>query len=177
MVPDGEGALPATALRGFLRQKLPDYMTPSAFVTLEKMPLTPNGKVDRRALPAPEGLRSDLVEAFVAPQTEAERTIAAVWQEALHVEKVGLHDNFFDLGGHSLLLVLVHSKLAEVFNRAISIVDLFKYPTVSLIAKHFTREDSQTPSYQKSQARARARKASVQQQGQLRHKRRVAQKQ
>ena len=143
VIPDGGSATLAPELRGFLRQKLPDYMIPSAFMTLEAMPLTPNGKVDRRALPAPDQTRPELEEAYVAPRTEAERTIAAVWQEALQVEKVGLHDNFFDLGGYSLLVVLVHSKLREAFNEEVSTLDLFKYPTVSALAKYVIQEKNE----------------------------------
>jgi acyl carrier protein len=135
---------PALAeLRGFLKAHLPDYMVPSAFVPLEALPLTPNGKVDRRALPAPEGLRPELEAAYVAPRTEVERTIATVWQEVLRLEKVGLHDNFFDLGGHSLLLVQVYSKLQGVFSNALSIIDMFKYSTVEALATYLTQTKSE----------------------------------
>ena len=138
------GHTPTVAdLRRFLRDKLPDYMVPTAFVFLDVLPVTPNGKVDRNALPAPEGHRPDLEAVYVAPQTELERTIAAVWQEVLHVEKVGLRDNFFDLGGHSLLLVRMNSKLQAVLNKEIPIVDMFKYPTVSALTKYLSPEKSE----------------------------------
>ncbi len=126
-------------LFAWLRERLPEYMVPSAFVVLAALPLSPNGKVDARALPAPERLRPELEAAYAAPKSELERIIAVVWQEALGVEKVGIHDNFFDLGGHSLLLAKVHSRLREVLERDLSLVDLFKNPTVSSLAAALSR--------------------------------------
>ena len=130
-------------LRHSLAVKLPDYMLPTAFVFLDALPLTPTGKVDRRALPAPEGLRPELEAAYVAPRTEVERSIATVWQEVLHIEKVGLHDNFFDLGGHSLLLAQVYSKLQEVFGKDISMIDMFKYPTINALTTYLGQTKSE----------------------------------
>ena len=98
-------------LRAFLKTKLPQYMLPARFVFLEALPLTPNGKVDRRALPAPELSRSDSKEGFVAPRTETEALVAQAWQQVLGLERVSVHDNFFDLGGHSLLTIQVIAKL------------------------------------------------------------------
>jgi amino acid adenylation domain-containing protein len=92
-------------LQSFLRPRLPDYMMPSAIAFLNALPLTANGKVDRKALPIPNGLRPELEAAYVAPSNEVERTVATIWQEMLHVEKLGIHDNFFELGGHSLLII------------------------------------------------------------------------
>ncbi len=126
-------------LLAWLRQRLPEYMVPSAFVVLPALPLSPNGKVDLRALPAPERVRPELEAAYAAPKSELERIIAAVWLEALGVEKVGIHDNFFDLGGHSLLLAKVHARLREVLERDLSLVDLFKNPTVSSLAAALSR--------------------------------------
>nr|WP_307731364.1 amino acid adenylation domain-containing protein [Microseira wollei] len=111
IVPRLKEAISVSELRSFLKEKLPEYMIPSAFVMLAAMPLTINGKVDRQALPIPENLRPDLAVAYESPQTQVERIIANLWQEVLHLEKVGIYDNFFDLGGHSLLLVQVHNKL------------------------------------------------------------------
>ena len=122
------------ALREFLSKTLPDHMVPATFVFLETLLLTPNGKVDRRALPALDGLRADLETRYVAPQTEIERTLAMIWQKVLGLEKVGAHDNFFDLGGHSLLLTEVHSMLQETFKHTISLVDMFRYPTITALA-------------------------------------------
>jgi acyl carrier protein len=132
-------------LRGFLRDKLPDYMLPSAFVRLEALPLTPNGKVDRRALLNLEGQRLDAKEPYVMPQNETEQTIAAMWQGLLHVEKVGIHDNFFDLGGHSLLGTQLISQLRNTFQVEFSLRSLFEEPTVAGIAKTLavSRKDKQ----------------------------------
>ncbi len=130
---------PLPELLAWLRERLPEYMVPSAFVFLPALPLSPNGKVDVRALPAPERLRPELAATYAAPQSELERIIAAVWQEALAVKKVGIHDNFFDLGGHSLLLAKVHSRLREVLERDLSLVELFKNPTVSSLAAALSR--------------------------------------
>jgi amino acid adenylation domain-containing protein len=131
-------------LRRFLQAKLPEYMLPAAFVGMDALPLTPNGKVDRRALPAPEGLRPELEANYVAPRTEVERTIATVWQQVLLTEKVGLYDNFFDLGGHSLLLIQVHSKLQEFFGKDISVLDMFKYPTIEVLTKYLGPKKAET---------------------------------
>ncbi len=123
-------------LREQLRGTLPEYMVPSAFVSLPALPLTPNGKVDRAALSPPEG-REELEAGFVEPSGEVERAVAAVWREVLGVAGVGAEDNFFDLGGHSLLLVQVHDRLKELYpDRALSVVDLFRYPTVRLLSQH-----------------------------------------
>ena len=136
-------------LRRFLRTRLPEYMMPTAFVRLEALPLTPNGKVDRRVLPAPEGPRPELEAAYIAPSTAVERSIATVWQEVLHLDQVGLHDNFFDLGGHSLLLVQVQSKLQAAFHTQVSVVDLFKYPTIHALSTYLGQTKSgQAPSRQ-----------------------------
>jgi amino acid adenylation domain-containing protein len=118
-------------LRKYLREGLPEYMVPSAFVMLEALPLTQNGKLDRQALPAPDQSRAGAERGFVAPRSELERAIAAVWQEVLGLERVGIHDNFFDLGGHSLLVIRLHGKLRELLHVEPSIIDLFRYPTVS----------------------------------------------
>ena len=131
-------------IRNFLQATLPNYMIPMAFVTLEQMPLTPNGKIDRASLPKPESDRSNLKNAYVRPQTEIETKIAAIWQEALKIDKVGIYDNFFDLGGHSLLLAEVQSKLTEIFANKISMLDLFMYPTINAfagyLANHLTEK-------------------------------------
>ncbi|MCC5621781.1 non-ribosomal peptide synthetase [Nostoc sp. CHAB 5715] len=147
IVPHSEQTLAITELRHFLESKLPNYMVPGAFVMLEALPLTPNGKIDRKALPAPDTARPQLEAVYQPPQTEVEKTLANLWQEVLHVEDVGIHDNFFELGGHSLLLVQVHSKLREVFKRDFSILDLFRYPTISSLADYFNQVKNQQPSY------------------------------
>jgi acyl carrier protein len=133
-----------TVLRDYLRQHLPDHMVPAKFLVLDSLPLTPNGKVDRRSLPALTGKRAaSVTPGFVAPRSKIEQQIAQVWQEVLAVDSVGVFDNFFDLGGHSLLMVRVHGRLAEVVEADISIVDLLHYPTVAALASHVSRSVSQ----------------------------------
>jgi amino acid adenylation domain-containing protein len=126
------GDVEAGVLREHLRRELPEHMVPSAFVILDALPLTPNGKLNRKALPAPEYAAD--ADRYVAPRTEAERKVAAVWGEVLGVESVGAHDRFFDLGGHSLLLVRVQARLREAFGRPVPITHLFRYLTVSALA-------------------------------------------
>ncbi len=130
-------------LRNYLLEKLPDYMIPAVFIKLDALPLTPNGKVDYRALP--EQAQLDLAETYVAPQSELEQMITNIWQELLHIDKVGIHHNFFDIGGHSLLMVQVHSKLQKALNREISIIDMFQYPTISKFAKYLSQESEKQP--------------------------------
>ena len=125
------GTSPAPAeLDTFLKRRLPSPLVPSAFVPLAAWPLTPNGKVDRRALPAPATERPSTGRAFRAPEGGVEGAVAAVWSEALGLERVGAEDNFFDLGGHSLMLARIHGKLQEALGRDLSLVDLFRYPTI-----------------------------------------------
>ncbi len=135
-----ENATPSVnELRGFLKEKLPEYMLPSAFVVLDALPLTPNGKVNRRALPVPENLRPELTKAFQPPQSEMEQQIAKLWQDVLHLDKVGIHDNFFDLGGHSLLMLQVNHKLRTILQRDISVVTLFQNPTIYRLAQDLSK--------------------------------------
>ncbi|HIP97643.1 MAG TPA: amino acid adenylation domain-containing protein, partial [Anaerolineae bacterium] len=121
-------------LRDFLKEKLPEYMVPSAFVTLEALPLTPSGKVDRRALPAPDGARPELEGAFVAPRTPVEKELAGIWTQVLGVERVGIYDNFFDLGGHSLLATQVISRVRTTYQVDLPLRRLFETPTVAGLA-------------------------------------------
>jgi acyl-coenzyme A synthetase/AMP-(fatty) acid ligase len=134
---------------GLLKERLPDFMIPSDIVVLDGLPRTPNGKLDRKALPEPSRLRPELGELFVPPQTELEQTIASVWQEVLALERVGAQDNFFDLGGHSLLMVQVQSKLQLLLNRDVAIIDLFANPTIKLLASFFTQQEDHQPATRK----------------------------
>ena len=117
----------ASELRKFLRQHLPDYMVPSLFVELEQLPLTPNGKVDRRTLPRPLRQSSCIRLEYVAPRTPFERDIAAIWQEVLRIDRVSVYDNFFDIGGHSLLamraIARIERRLALHVNPRVMIMD------------------------------------------------------
>ena len=127
-------SLQSQALRSHLQAKLPDYMLPSAFVELERLPLTPNGKVDRKALPALVNLRSSQDKTFVAPRTATERALADIWSAVLGVEQIGIHDNFFEVGGNSLLTLHLLQRIQESFVIALPIQRLFAEPTIAGIA-------------------------------------------
>jgi len=135
IVPIPEESPTISDLSRFLRQRLPDYMVPSAFVLLESLPLTPNGKVDRRALPAPETLRPELEETFVPPRNPTEAMVAAIWAEILGLEQVGIHDNFFELGGHSLKATQVVSRIYRAFQVELPLRHLFGAPTIAALSQ------------------------------------------
>ncbi|HYO59951.1 amino acid adenylation domain-containing protein, partial [Archangium sp.] len=174
VVAQGEARPSKAELRTYLRERLPEYMVPSAFVLLDAVPLTPNGKVDRKALPAPdEGHGSD--EAMVAPQTELERAVAAIWQEVLHMTKVGTNDRFFDLGGNSLSIIEVQKKLSTVLGLNVKLTKLFQYPTIALLAQHLSQGDTGPELAEVSQQRAKARQ-ELNEQRQGRRSRRATKK-
>ncbi|MBV9494013.1 MAG: AMP-binding protein, partial [Acidobacteria bacterium] len=125
-------------LRAFLGGRLPEYMVPSAFVQLEQMPLSPNGKLDRKALPAPDATVA--TRTYEPPQGEIETKLAALWQELLHVEQVGRHDNFFALGGHSLIAVPLMAKTAKQFGKVLPLASVFTAPTIAAMAELIARE-------------------------------------
>jgi amino acid adenylation domain-containing protein len=128
------GAPTVNELRNFVKEKLPQYMVPSEIVFMDSLPLTPNGKIDRRALPAPDHDRPALGGIFVAPRTPTEQIIAEIWTEVLGVKKIGIHDNFFDLGGHSLRATQVVSRLGKAFQADVPLRSLFEHPTVEGLA-------------------------------------------
>ncbi|MBE9052046.1 amino acid adenylation domain-containing protein [Nostocales cyanobacterium LEGE 11386] len=142
VVANHQSVVSISELRNFLKEKLPDYMVPAAFMMLEALPLAPSGKVDRKALPQPDHLRPELESAYVMPQTEIEKVITTVWQKALNVEKVGIEDNFFELGGHSLIMLQIYSQLRELLPKKLSLMEMFKYPTVSTLAKFLSEESN-----------------------------------
>ncbi len=171
----------STALRSFLREKLPDYMVPSAIMILERLPLTPNGKVDRKNLPAPDLFSNKTEKAFVAPQSEVEKTIASVWQEMLPSKMVGIHDNFFDLGGNSLLMVRAYTKLRKILTRDISIVEMFfEYPTIHALTEFLTSEENSQHALQEKTEQRHQRieihKGLVRQHRQVRRKQHAAER-
>jgi acyl carrier protein len=131
LVGEGESASALDSLRAHLAERLPEYMMPSAFVRLEALPLSANGKLDRHALPAPEqaGLKS--ATAYVAPRTPVEEELASIWQSLLRVERVGVHDNFFELGGHSLLATQLALRAQEAFQVPVTMQAIFDGPTVA----------------------------------------------
>ena len=121
-------------LRNYLKEQLPDYMAPSVFMPLERLPLTSNGKIDRRALPAPS--RDSVVRTmeYVAPRDEVEEEVARIWSEVLGVQKVGVNDDFFELGGHSLLATQVVSRIRSAFRIELPLRTLFEETTVGALA-------------------------------------------
>ena len=164
-----------TELRDFLKERLPEYMLPSAFVLLDALPLNPNGKLDLRALPDPGGARPAPEATYMAPRTDLEQQIAAIWQAVLGIEQVGVHDNFFDLGGHSFLLIQAHSRLCETLGQDLSVVELFQYPTISALARHINQEPPAQPA-QRPQERADTRLDTMHQQRQFRQRSRSGRK-
>ncbi len=141
VTPDASTPSGADALQRFLRERLPAYMLPSAITRLSELPLTPNGKPDRKALPAPRAQRpADLP--LVAPRGEAESKVISAWREALGFSDIGREDNFFDLGGHSMLMIRVQQRLQAEFRREIPLVDLFQHSTVEALAGHLSRADA-----------------------------------
>lgn len=133
---------PATeTLRAFLKSRLPQYMVPVSFIPIDSWPLTPNGKVDERALPQPDPTRANLEGDFVAPRTDVEVRLANLWSDVLRVEMIGVYDNFFDLGGHSLLATQVMSRIRETFNVNLPLRYFFERPTVAGLAE-FLRDAS-----------------------------------
>ncbi|HYW12687.1 MAG TPA: phosphopantetheine-binding protein, partial [Longimicrobium sp.] len=133
-----DDAVPVEALRAFLRTRLPEHMVPSALVRMDAMPLSPNGKIDRRLLPAPErGARGGAP--FVAPRSEVEEILAAIWTEVLGVERIGMHDHFFDLGGYSILGVKVVSRVQEAFGVSLPLHTLFQAPTIESLSQAIAR--------------------------------------
>jgi acyl carrier protein len=129
------GAAPDTEqeLRHHLRQQLPDYMIPSAFVLLATLPLTANGKIDRRALPAPT--QESRAEQYVRPETSVQEVISGIWEELLGVERIGIHDNFFELGGHSLLVAQMLARLQDAFQVELPLRRVFEDLTISVVAQ------------------------------------------
>jgi len=174
VVPAGEAPPVAGELRGFLRQRLPEHMVPVAFVTLEAVPLTPNGKVDRAALPAPGAVRPELEAEYAAPRDEVERQLAAIWQEILGVERVGIYDNFFELGGSSLLLVKTHRRQRQALGLAASLADFFRNPTIAALAQPMGSGPSEPSLADGGEERAARRKSATDQRARTRELRRTS---
>ncbi|WP_164018466.1 MupA/Atu3671 family FMN-dependent luciferase-like monooxygenase [Pyxidicoccus trucidator] len=148
----------ADALRDFLRSRLPEYMVPQAFVTLSTFPQTPNKKVDRKALPPPE--QAQARGAFTKPESETETMLASVWQEVLKLESVGVDDKFADLGGHSLLMVQVLDKLKAKVEKPLTLVDLFRYPTIRALSSFLSGDSGEEEALKEVAARGEARAAA-----------------
>jgi amino acid adenylation domain-containing protein len=144
-VPTRDAAPTTAELRSFLKEKLPEYMLPSVFVTLRSMPLTPNGKVDRLALPAPD--QADLASrgTFAAPKDVIESQLVKIWETVLGVRPIGVRDNYFELGGHSLLAVKVMNRIEEVFGKSLPIATLLQAPTIEQLAAILHRKGWSPP--------------------------------
>lgn len=153
--------LSPAALRGALREELPEHMIPSHIVVLTALPLTPNAKVDRKALPAPEQVTAASEVPFVPPSSEVEETIASVWREVLNIPRVGTAENFFDLGGHSLLAIQAHRRLKEALQRPVTVTDIFRFPTIRALADHLGNDRSASTLAAATAARAQSRKAAA----------------
>ncbi|MFQ6312882.1 phosphopantetheine-binding protein, partial [Lysobacter capsici] len=144
-------AIEVSTLRSQLQSRLPEYMLPSAYVHVDQWPLTPNGKLDRAALPAPEG-DAHARQAYEAPEGEVEQALSQLWTELLGVERVGRHDHFFALGGHSLLLVQLSLRMREMFAIELTIDLLMRSPVLKAMAEAVV--DMQFQTYMGSDAQA-----------------------
>ncbi len=152
----------AAELRESLRDALPDFMVPGHVVALDAMPTTPNGKIDRKQLPAPEMAEEAAAHVdYVAPKGELEAQIVEVWRDVLKLPKVGVRDNFFDLGGHSLLAIQVLRALKERLQRDMAITDIFRFPTVQALAAHLSDASAQGAAAREGQDRAQGRRAAM----------------
>lgn len=145
VVPRAGQAINAFDLKRHVRQKLPEPMVPAAIVEIRELPLTASGKIDRKRLPRPESIKSTTAENGKAPRTEIERFIAEVWQEHLQIPNIGVDDNFFDLGGHSMLILSIHERLATRFGERITVIDLFSYPSIATLANHLEQPQDDAP--------------------------------
>ena len=168
VVPAGSPAPAPAELREALQRTLPEYMVPWSFVMLDRLPVTANGKLDRQALPAPGEAAAG--EAFVAPRNELERAIAAVWREVLGLERVGVHDNFFESGGSSLLIVKLHGRLNEALGTDVPILELFRHTTIDALARKLSEappaEEAaavEAPQAEEARERVRSRQDSLRQ--------------
>jgi aryl carrier-like protein len=152
----------AIELKEMAKERLPEFMVPANIILLDALPRTPNGKVNRRALPQPGSELSLTAARYVAPENELERTISSVWQELLQLERIGIHDNFFDIGANSLLMVQANSRLRAVLRRELSLVDLFRYPTVNALAQYLNKTAPDSSARMRSQERGQARLDALQ---------------
>ncbi len=146
-------------LRAYLRERLPEFMVPAVFMELPALPLTPSGKVDRRDLPEAVAARPD-ADAYVAPKTELERAIAAVWRDLLGIDRIGTEDNFFELGAHSLLLVRAHARLREALGHELTVIDLFRHASVGALARHLLSQEER-PAFEQVEDLVRRQRAAL----------------
>jgi amino acid adenylation domain-containing protein len=145
VVPREGQVVNAFDLNRHVRQKLPEPMVPGAIVEIKEFPLTASGKIDRKRLPNVESIKSGSAENDKAPRTDIERFIGEVWREHLQVTNIGVDDNFFDLGGHSMMILPIHARLEERFTERITVIDLFTYPTIATLAKYLEQPQDDAP--------------------------------
>ena len=146
LVAHGDAAPALSELQDFLKPQLPEFMIPSAFVFLDELPLTPNGKLDRNALPMPDMNRQELDVDFIAPRSQVEKELAEIWRDVLRINRVGIHDNFFDLGGQSLLATQVITRVSGQLSVEIPLAMLFEMPTIADLAKLIENTRASAPS-------------------------------
>ncbi|MEG4226173.1 amino acid adenylation domain-containing protein [Microcoleus sp. N9_B2] len=147
-------------LRVQLQGQLPDYMVPAVFVTVEAMPKTPSGKIDRRALPPPDSQRQELSQGYAAPQGELEKVLAGIWSKLLKLDRVGIHDNFFEIGGNSLMTLQIAVQVRALLEKDLPVVKLFQHPTIAQLANYLNQGESTNQSSNKFQDRADRQKAA-----------------
>lgn len=147
-------------LKASLAERVPEFMVPDGFIMLDALPLTPNGKIDRNALPSPEKRQRQVEEVFVAPEGDVEQTIAEVLREMLNLEQIGTRDNFFNMGANSLLIVQANNRLSQRLGRKVSLVSMYRYPTIAALAEHISGQADQKQSTEEGQKRAEKRKAA-----------------
>ncbi|MFT4702836.1 MAG: natural product biosynthesis luciferase-like monooxygenase protein [Bradymonadia bacterium] len=169
VVPTSAGAPTLAELRAHAADALPSYMVPSAFVSLPSLPKTANGKLDRAKLPPPTAAPTSVSTAYIAPADDTQSQIVEVWKRSLGVERVGIDDNFFDLGGHSLLTVQVHAELQPLLAKPVTLVDLFRFPTVRTLSA-FVSGESGGDAVEKGTARAASRKEAMAKRRGARHR-------
>ena len=145
VVLNGKPSVLSEELRLWLKQRLPHYMIPSAFVVLKSLPLTSGGKVDRRALPAPDEHNLAQEKPFVAARNDVEEAVASIWAEMLHLERVGIHHDFFELGGHSLLVTQVISRIRQTLKVELPLRSFFEHPTVAALSEAIETARSNDP--------------------------------
>lgn len=145
LIPQGDRTPQEGELRDHLRQRLPEFMMPAAFVSLDAFPLTPNGKVDRKSLPAPDRAAPAPTEVSAAPRDDLERRLVRIWEEVLDRRPVGVWDNFFDIGGHSLLAVSLFAQIEHVMGRELPLATLFQAPTVAQLARVLREKEWSAP--------------------------------
>ncbi|MCK5942120.1 MAG: hypothetical protein KAI24_09140 [Planctomycetes bacterium] len=146
------------ALRQHLRGSLPEFMVPSHFVALADLPRTPNLKVDRKALPAPEAVAANARREVAAAADDTEDAILGIWKQALGTDDVGVEDNFFDSGGHSILAVKVHREITQRLGVELQVTDLFRFTTVRALARHLQAGKSAPTAAQQAMQRAKQRR-------------------